>query len=159
MAFVLIMAGKPEEGLDFAKKAMRLDPLNLANPLYNIGLAHFCLKDFEQAANSLERALTYSPGHVAYLIALAAAYGHLSREKEAEATLELLIKTITRADEGFKREDYLHSHDAWERIIVSWRGHRYPPFREHEMTDLLEGGLTKAGLKEIANFRAALTNY
>jgi TolB-like protein/class 3 adenylate cyclase/Flp pilus assembly protein TadD len=159
MAFVLIMAGKPEEGLGLANKAMRFDPLNLANPLYNIGLAHFCLKEFEQAANSLERALTYSPGHVAYLIALAAAYGNLSREKEAEATVELLIKTITRASEGFKREDYFSPYDVYERIIIGWAGCRYPPFKEHEMTDLLEGGLTKAGLKEIANFRAALTTY
>jgi adenylate cyclase len=159
MAFVLIMAGKPEEGLDFAKKAMRLDPLNLANPLYNIGLAHFCLKEFEQAANSLERALTYSPGHVAYLIALAAAYGNLSREKEAEATLELLINSIRGSGLSFKREDYMYPHDVWERIITGWASCRYPPFKEDEMTDLLEGGLIKAGLKEIANFRAALTNY
>jgi hypothetical protein len=53
----------------------------------------------------------------------------------------------------------MYPHDVWERIITGWASCRYPPFKEDEMTDLLEGGLIKAGLKEIANFRAALTNY
>jgi tetratricopeptide (TPR) repeat protein len=157
MAFVLIMAGRSEEAFDFAKKTMRLDPLNLASPLYYVGLAHFCLKEFEEAANSLERALTYSPGHTAYLMTLAAAYGHLSREKEAEATLELIVKTLTRMDARFQQYSTWRV-DVWESTIAMGN-YRYPPFRENEMTDLFEGGLTKAGLKEIAAFRAALTSY
>jgi TolB-like protein/Flp pilus assembly protein TadD len=158
MAFVFIMAGRSGEAFDFAKKAMRLDPLNLANPLYCVGLAHFCLKEFEEAANSLERALTYSPGHTAYLMALAAAYGHLRREKEAEATLELIVKTFTGLDAKLQKEYRLGLEEVWEQRLVG-SNYRYPPFMEHEMTDLFEGGLAKAGLKEIANFRAALTNY
>jgi tetratricopeptide (TPR) repeat protein len=158
MAFVLTMAGRSEEAFDFAKKTMRLDPLNLANPLYYVGLAQFCQKEFEQAANTLERALTYSPGHTAYLMTLAAAYGHLGREKEAESTLELLVKIFTSMDARFQREYSMFPEDNWELKIVN-SNYQYPPFREHEMTDLFEGGLTKAGLKEIANFRAALTNY
>jgi TolB-like protein/Flp pilus assembly protein TadD len=158
MAFVLIMAGRPQEALVFTQKAMRLDPHNLANPLYYVGLAHFSLKEFEKAVNSLKRALTYSPGHTAYLMTLAAAYGHLRREKEAEATLQLVVKTLTRMDARFQREYSMSPEERWEQMISVFT-YRYPPFRENEMTDRFEDGLTKAGLKEIANFRAALTSY
>jgi TolB-like protein/cytochrome c-type biogenesis protein CcmH/NrfG len=133
MAFVLIMAGRPQKAIDFAKKAMRLDPHNLANPLYYIGLSYFCLKEFEEAVNYLERALTYSPRHTVYLRTLAAAYGHLGREKEGKAALE-------RSPE----ESRYFTFDATSLISEE----KYPPFKKLEMRDLFEEGWHKAGLGE-----------
>jgi tetratricopeptide (TPR) repeat protein len=133
MAFVLIMAGKPHKAFDFARKAMRCDPHNLANPLYYIGLAHFCLKEFEEAVNYLERALTYSPRHTVYLRTLAAAYGHLGREKEGKAAFE-----------SSPEESRYIAFDA-ARLFYE---EKYPPFKKLEMRDLFEEGWLKAGLGE-----------
>jgi TolB-like protein/Flp pilus assembly protein TadD len=139
MAFVLIMAGRPQEAFDSAKKAIRLDPHNLANPLYYMGLAHFCLKEFGEAVNSLERALTYSPRHIAYLVTLAAAYGHLDRKKEAQATVERYMKALSLNDRWWEGLPSL-------RVMMMFH-YFYPPFKDPEMTDLLEDGLRKAGAK------------
>jgi TolB-like protein/Flp pilus assembly protein TadD len=152
MAFVLIMAGRPKEAFGFSKKAMRLDPHNLANPLYFTGLAHFCLKAFEKAENSLQRALTYSPRHADYLLCLTAAYGQLGRGKEAKSTLDLLIETVLEMDANLQRE-MLFQPDTIENLLMAYH-YVYPPFKEPEMVDLFEGGLIKAGLKEIHKFRS-----
>jgi tetratricopeptide (TPR) repeat protein len=147
MAFVLIMAGRPQGAIDFAEKAMRLDPHNLANPLYYKGLAHFCLKDFDEAVNSLERALTYSPRHVAYLPALAAAYGHLGREKEAKATGERYLEIIGQeiySSMGASPSGLMKRQD-W----ITFSGYDlFPPFKDAEIKDLFKNGLLKAGLYE-----------
>jgi tetratricopeptide (TPR) repeat protein len=140
MAFVLIMAGKPKEAFDFAKKAMRLDPHNLANPLYYIGLAHFCLKEFEEAVSSLERALTYSPRHADYLLGVASVYGHLGRQKEAEAMLDLYLTPLFLTPESA----------SWVRrifIVVAVPSY-LPPFKDPAMRDLFDAGLIKAGIDE-----------
>jgi tetratricopeptide (TPR) repeat protein len=85
----LIYSGKPEEAVGFVKKAMRLDPHNLANHLYTLGLAHFGMEQFQEAASFFERAFKLNPelGSVqrAYL---AAAYGYLGQEEKATAELD-----------------------------------------------------------------------
>ncbi|NNG06975.1 MAG: hypothetical protein HKM90_04510 [Desulfobacteraceae bacterium] len=86
------------------------------------------------------------------MIALASAYGHLSQGKKAEDTLKLIEKSLSLL---FGGKFATYPHDVRERSIV-YMGYRYPPFREHEMTDLFEGGLVKAGLNEIVHYRTAL---
>jgi TolB-like protein/Flp pilus assembly protein TadD len=143
MAFVLIMARRPQEAIDFAEKAMRLDPHNLANPLYYKGLALFCLKQFEEAVNSLKRALTYSPRHVDYLPALAATYGNLGQEKEAKATADLYLDTVSLGIRGLA-ESVMRRQDS-----LSHAGYNlFPPFKDPEIKDLFKNGLMKAGLYE-----------
>ena len=89
MAGALIYSGKPEEAVDFVKKAMRLDPHNIANHLYTLGLAHFGMEQFQEAASFFERAFKLNPkmGLVqrAYL---AAAYGYLGQEEKARTELD-----------------------------------------------------------------------
>jgi tetratricopeptide (TPR) repeat protein len=88
MAYALIYAGRPEEALDFVEKAMRLDPHYPAYYLFVLGLGHFSMEQFKEAANSFERALRRNPQNYMPLIHLAAAYGHLGREQEAAAAIE-----------------------------------------------------------------------
>jgi len=89
MAGALIYSGKPDEAVDFVKKAMRLDPHNIANHLYTLGLAHFGMEQFQEAASFFERAFKLNPkmGSVqrAYL---AAAYGYLGQEEKARIELD-----------------------------------------------------------------------
>jgi TolB-like protein/Flp pilus assembly protein TadD len=140
MAFVLIMAGRPQEAFDSIEKAMRLDPHNLANPLYYAGLAYFSLKEFKEAADSLQRALTYSPRHSTYLFALTAVYGHLGLKKEANATLERFLIT------EYRTADY---YSEWERFAEARLDKdlfytHYPPFKDAEIENLFDDGLVKA---------------
>jgi TolB-like protein/predicted Zn-dependent protease len=54
MAESLIFAGRSVEALDFIKKAMSLDPDYPPIYLYTLGLAQFCLEQYEEALTSLE---------------------------------------------------------------------------------------------------------
>jgi TolB-like protein/class 3 adenylate cyclase len=89
MAGALIYSGKPEEAVDFVNKAMRLDPHNITNYLYILGLAHFGMEKFQKAVSFFERAFKLNPeiGLVqrAYI---AAAYVHLGQKEKAMAELD-----------------------------------------------------------------------
>jgi TolB-like protein len=89
MADALIYSGKPEEAVDFVKKAMRLDPHNPANHLYILGLAHFGMEQFQEAASFFERAFKLNPEMgLVQRGYLAASYGYLGQEEKARAELD-----------------------------------------------------------------------
>jgi len=89
MADALIYSGKPEEAVDFVKKAMRLDPHNLANYLYTLGLAHFGMEQFQEAASFFERAFKLNPKMgLVQRGYLAASYGYLGQEEKASTELD-----------------------------------------------------------------------
>jgi len=127
-AYTLIFAGRPKEAFGFIQKAMRIDPQYPAYYLFVLGLAHFGMDRFEEAATSFERALKRNPENYVTLIPLAAAYAHLNREQDATATIEKLKKVMPMV------------------TIVFVRG--CPLWRYKHPTDKgrLLGGLKKAGL-------------
>jgi TolB-like protein len=129
MAYALIHAGRPKEALDFVQKAMRLDPHYPAYHLFVLGLAHFNMEQFNEAAISFERALKRNPKNYVPLIHLAATYAHLGREQEAAAVIEKLSKVLP-----------IFSVD-----IISWRISIY---KDPVDLDRLLDGLRKAGLPE-----------
>jgi len=61
MGKVLIYDGRPEEGIEFIRKAMRLDPHYQAEPLCLLGLAEFSMEHWENAANFIVRGLKHNP--------------------------------------------------------------------------------------------------
>jgi TolB-like protein/cytochrome c-type biogenesis protein CcmH/NrfG len=130
MAYALIHAGRPEEAIDFVEKAMRLDPYYPAYYLFVLGLAHFALEQFEQAATLFERALKRNPIDYVPLIHLAAAYGHLGREEEAAAAVAELNKVHPEITLAFMSAPFMHKYK-----------HRVD-------NDRLLDGLRKAGLPE-----------
>ena len=92
MARVMIALGKPEECIASSKRTMLLNPRDKAFPLGSIGLAHFCMGQYEEAVTFSEQALENNPKASAIAATLAAAYGQLGREPEARAALERYIK-------------------------------------------------------------------
>jgi TolB-like protein/Flp pilus assembly protein TadD len=147
MAFVLIMAGRPQEAFDLAKEAMRLDPHNLANPLYYNGLAYFSLEEFEKAANSLQRALTYSPRHRDYLLGLIATYGQLGRKKDAKAALEIVLKSYSL---GRKTREYSSAVGSVRDALTWWGGSSLiPSFKNPETKTLFDDGLRVADIDDL----------
>ncbi len=82
---LLINTGRPAEGLEYIKKAMRLDPQS--DYLWRLGNAQFHLERYGEAAATLLRATKRNPEYQFSYLVLAAAYGHLEREQEAEPVL------------------------------------------------------------------------
>jgi len=83
---VLSAAGKPAEGIEHGKIALRLDPLNPARYLAFIGLAHFCMGEWEEAVTAAKQALKLNPEDTWAAVGyLAAIYAHQGRDEEAKA--------------------------------------------------------------------------
>jgi tetratricopeptide (TPR) repeat protein len=128
MAEALIFAGRSTEALDFINKAISLEP-DYSWYLYTLGLAQFCLEQYEEALTSLEKFSsehkTHTPGWL-----LAATYAHLGRQQEAEKALTEYMKY--RGIKGYTVERvlkiYLHA------------------FKDPKDTARFAEGLHKAGL-------------
>jgi len=127
MAEVLLFIGRPEEAITTAKKAMLLDPRNIAFPLGLQGQAHFCMEQFDEAASLMERALKLNPNRTGFASTLAAAYAHLGRNQEARSALEIYTK-------------------PWLMPANLQRVMYYYPFKNLADADRFANGLLKAGL-------------
>jgi TolB-like protein len=123
MSWVLSMSGRPAEGMEYAKSGMRLDPNNPARYLARIGIAHFCMGEYEEAATAIERALKQNPEIFREGTILASAYAHLGRNEEAKAACQ----TYTYRP---------HFH------IYYW------PFKDRGVANSFLKGLLKAGVEE-----------
>lgn len=88
MSWALSMSGRPAEGMEQAKSGMRLDPLNPARYLAQIGLAHFCKGEWPSAVTASEHALKLNPEERMAGAVLASAYAHLGRNEEAKAAYQ-----------------------------------------------------------------------
>ena len=93
MAGVLMAIGKPKEGLDYVNKTIQLDPRNIADSLYEAGLAHFIMGDLQKAAEMTERSLKHNPTFVGRYEMLAVIYALLGRNQDAQVAYDLNLKT------------------------------------------------------------------
>ncbi|PZQ97798.1 MAG: hypothetical protein DI533_11605 [Cereibacter sphaeroides] len=117
--------GKPEEGADWALRAMSLYPGHPSWYATNLGLAQYCARNYAEA----ERAyLSVAEPQLGVLAGLAAARAQLGDAKGAESAAQAALRL---------------QPDFSSRVFVGMR-----PFRRAEDgTHLLEG-LTRAGLPE-----------
>jgi TolB-like protein/class 3 adenylate cyclase/Flp pilus assembly protein TadD len=130
MGETLLFVGRPAEAVDFIKKAIQLNPKYPPFYLWYLGLAHFCLEQFEEAATSLEKCYKGYPGESRWL--LAATYAQLGRQQEAAEVLRKYMKS--RGLEHFTVEKVL-KYDGFHA------------FKDPKDTERLAEGLHKAGLK------------
>jgi TolB-like protein/class 3 adenylate cyclase len=96
MAWAFIVAGKPEEGIVFTKKAMVLDPHEPANSFMQIGVAKFSMGHLEEAVDYMKKALTDKPNILVFNSVLAVAYAQLGLEKEAQTALKKYLQALGR---------------------------------------------------------------
>jgi tetratricopeptide (TPR) repeat protein len=136
MGQVLIYSGKPEEAVEYLKRAMRLDPLNPAYPLLLLGEAHFNMEQYEEAVNFIKRAIKHNPDLVnkksVYQgrgsIILAAAYGQLGRLEEAQDAGSKMIRGIDAKYIPFMySKDYVRLADG---LITAGAGGYFRPTHE-----------------------------
>ena len=124
MSWAMSMSGRPTEGKEYAKSGMRLDPLNPARHLIRIGLAHFCMGKWQEAATAIEKALKLNPELLFFGTILASAYAHLGRDEEAKAAYQA-------------------------NLDRRWFDMYFWPFKDRRVSDSFLEGLLKAGVPAI----------
>lgn len=133
MSRVLSLSGRPEEGLEYAKDAMRLDPLNPGRYLAYMGIAHFCMGEWQETVTVIEKALKLNPELRAFAGFLASAYAHLGRDDEAKAAAQ----TFRRGSPGRHSFAALPPARLWMFFY---------PFKDRKVADSFLESLKRIGL-------------
>jgi TolB-like protein/rhodanese-related sulfurtransferase len=142
LAAALIQGGRPAEGAEAIQKAMRLDPRYPYEYLFWLGLAQFNLEQFEQSAETLNRATQGNPEDGRSLIVLAAAFGQLRRTDEAVFAIDALNRLSIERHEIQQGVDFLMFGRATLEGVDLWT------FKVAEDRERLREGLRLAGLPE-----------
>lgn len=95
MAWALITAGKPREGLDFIRTAERLNPVHPRHYDFFHAAAYVALDDLDQAARILQAGLSREPDATALLPLAASVFAHLGRRDEAAAAIRAWLPGAT----------------------------------------------------------------
>ena len=129
MGETLILVGRSSEAVSFIKKAMELNPNYSPFYLHLLGLAHFCLEQYDQALVSLKTHNQRDPKENKWL--LAATYAHIGRDQEASEVLQNYMKKLKFT--GFTVQSVLKCANY--------------AFKDPKDTERFAEGLLKAGLK------------
>ena len=124
-AWPLSYAGRPDEGIENARSAMRLNPRYPDWYLWALGVASYDARRYEEAVTALENRKNPNLKSNLYL---AAAYAQLGRQNEAQAMVEKILE------------------DNPESSIERW-GKAQPYQNEAALNHYIDG-LRKAGLPE-----------
>jgi adenylate cyclase len=128
-AGALIYSGQYEEGRNLGRRIIRLDPVVIAEPLYLIGLSYFASGNYEKSADYIKRAIESDPATALYVRLLAAAYGKLGMEKEANRA-------------------WLKYRKSWKRDLGQFwiaAAVQFYPFQDREILKHLADGFEAAG--------------
>ena len=129
MGYVLIMSGNPKKGVDFIKKAMRLDPHYPARALYFQGLAQFHMEELEKAITFCESSHKLNPEMFGPAVLLAATFALLDRDDDVRRIVDWLRSG---------------SKTAWSWLIQNEL--REYPFKNPKIVDRFVEGYVKSGL-------------
>jgi TolB-like protein len=136
LAGVFSFTGKAREALELLDRAMRLNPHYPPRYLYQLGLAQFGMRRLEDAAASLQRALTRNHDDYWSQRLLLAVYGLLGHRTDASR----LLDTIREQD---KRGRISFYDPLTVRAITYWY-----PFANQQDTERFAEGLRNAGVPE-----------
>jgi TolB-like protein len=92
LAFILNYSGQPEKAILLLEKAMRLSPYYPDWYLGELGRAYLLTGQYDEAIEALKQRLRRNPESGEAHVLLAAAYGKLGRENEAQAALAEFLK-------------------------------------------------------------------
>jgi adenylate cyclase len=121
LAAILNAAGKPEEAIGMAEKAVRLGPLY---PGYLLELGHaYCLtKRYEEAIATLKKLLTHYPNWLDAQLVLAVAYSESGLEAEARAAAAEVLRISPNFSLGVMKQRVPNTDPAVvERSVAALR--------------------------------------
>jgi TolB-like protein/DNA-binding winged helix-turn-helix (wHTH) protein/Flp pilus assembly protein TadD len=90
LALINNFLGDGDKALAYAQRGMQLNPYYTWDYLFNVGLAHYLLGDYNQAITYLEKAQARNENVIPVKVYLAAAYARVGRQDDAEWTTEQL---------------------------------------------------------------------
>jgi adenylate cyclase len=129
LGLALVVAGKSRRALDVLEASMRLDPFYSPVATFGLGMAHYMLKQYEQALMVLRDCVSRAPNLRGAHLWLVATYARLGRMEEARAEVVEVL-----------RKNPSYSTDATTRRIMG--------FKSAEDAEHFFDGLRKAGLPE-----------
>ena len=104
---ILTWLGQPEEGIDWIKKAMRLNPYHPERFWGHLGRAYFVARRYAEAIDALRRITAPDPGHLALLAACHAELGNAAAAAEHRGAL--LKRAPELLDRGSSRDPALQA--------------------------------------------------
>lgn len=122
---LLTWLGRPDEGADWARRAMRLDPYDAAGRAHLLGRALFVARRYADAIEAFKQVRVPRHGHHAEI---AACYAQLGSDQKAR----LHVGEVLRLKPDFSVADHM----------------RGLPFKERQDREHYRDGLCKAGLPE-----------
>jgi adenylate cyclase len=113
---LLTWLGRPEEGIDWIKKAMRLNPYHPERFWSHLGRACYCAEKYAEAAEAFSRITRPDHTHHAFL---AATFAHMGNGVAAAAHAAEVLKrepkfsvAVYLATQHYKREIDRKRHEA-----------------------------------------------
>jgi len=97
---ILTWLGRPEEGIDWIKKAMRLNPYHPERYWHHLGRAYFVARRYREAIEAFQRIST--PDHLAYAFLAAS-----NAQAENDGAARNCVQEVLRRQPEFKVESYL----------------------------------------------------
>jgi adenylate cyclase len=92
LADALTRSARPEEAVQFAKRAIRLNPFCPSTYFTVLGHAYWLAGQFEEAVSTYKNALQRSPDNFLAHVGLTALYSQMGRKKEARAEAAELLR-------------------------------------------------------------------
>jgi len=102
IAGALGLAGRWEEGLGYAKKAIRLSPFPPVIYFWVLGRAYFMTGQYDKAVETFKKAVHVNPDYLVAHAFLAASYSSIDRQAEAAAEAD----EVLRINPKFTLESY-----------------------------------------------------
>ena len=126
---ILIWAGRPQEGMELVRKAMRFNPIYPVWYLWNLGHAYFVADQHEEAVEILQKALIINPDFLPVHLVLVLIYAEKGW-KEAVKVEVARISRISPASYSMKA--------LCQRL----------PYKDQAVYERVIEGLRKAGIPE-----------
>jgi tetratricopeptide (TPR) repeat protein len=122
LAWILLHVGKPEEAIEKLETAMRLDPHYPVHCLIFLGEAYYWLGRYEEAIAAEKKALLRNPDDLGAHVRLAAFYGELGREEEAQVALAETLRLSPNYSLEVVRQITPYKNPAdLERVLTALR--------------------------------------
>ena len=126
---ILIWAGRPQEGMELVRKAMRFNPIYPVWYLLNLGHAYFFADQHEEAIEIFKRALIINPDFLPVHLLLALIYA----EKGWKEAAKVEVAEISRI-----------SPESYSLKALCQR----LPYKDQAVSERVTEGLRKAGIPE-----------
>jgi adenylate cyclase len=122
LALTLRFAGRWEEAISVAKKAIRLNPFPPSHYFYGLGLSYVFTGNCDQAIEQCKKAILIEPNSLLNHVVLTGTYGMCGREEEARsAAAEILRINPKFSLEQFKKRLKWKNQADMDRFIESLR--------------------------------------